>query len=169
MSLVLGSLSAPAFSRAIETHPVMFMGITSAGRAAAYALCASGAEHKVIALPFAMNPVAAFIVALQHAAGSAIVAASLSRSHRYALLFSANTLMANGIAAVLGNVGAHLSWGANSYYWAVACTQLALLVAAPFLFASRPRLIRTGVDLVVSDCAVLHELDTTHAAPRVVD
>ena len=136
LSLVAGSLLATPLSGAIQRRPAAFVGASSAVRAAAYALAGFGASQGWEVLPWSMNSLAAALCSLQQATGSALVAASLVGSNRFALLFSTNTLLANGAAALLGNVGARLSFSTNSYYYAVACTQLLLVLSAP-LFAAR--------------------------------
>ena len=156
LSLVVGSLSAPLMAGVVHRWPAAFMGLTSALRAAAYMLSAAGATHKVVVLPFLMNPIAATFCALQQAVGSSIVAAGLTGTHRYALVFSANTLLANGIAAILGNIGASLRWTANPYYWAVGFIQLSLVALAP-LFVVRSNRKESDVEErpAITDCTTL--------------
>jgi hypothetical protein len=82
-------------------------------------------------------------------------------SNRYALLFSTNTLLANGMAALLGNFGARLAFSTNDYYYAVACGQLLLVLLAP-LFAARDadgrKTLADGT--TSSDQVVLQEADS---------
>ena len=108
MALVVGSLLAAPLAQSIRQRPAAFIAASSAGRAAAYALAAWGASRRWEVLPWVMNVAAAALCSMQQAAGSAIVAKSLVGSNRYALLFSVNTLLANGVAAAMGNVGAAL-------------------------------------------------------------
>ena len=135
------------------------------GLPALSALAAVGALHGWPSLPWMMNAAAAAVCSLQQAAGSAIVAASLIGSNRYALLFSTNTLLANGAAALLGNVGARIGFSTNAYYVAVACAQLVLVGISP-LFSVRdgeapPKLDEAQPDEpgagLSADCVVLHE------------
>ena len=162
-SLVMGSLLATPLARAIHRRPAAFVGATSALRAAAYALAAFGAGRGWEALPWSMNSFAAALCSLQQAAGSALVATSLVGSNRFALLFSTNTLLANGAAALLGNVGARLSFSTNAYYYAVACAQLLLLLLAPLFAAPGQRGSKLEEQAAAgsADRIVLHEDDST--------
>lgn len=114
----------------------VLLGATSVVRAAALALAAFGAQQRVAAIPFTMNVLAAAIYSLQLTVGSAALAEATLRaqphSPRLELLFSANVLLANGVAAAIGGGGALGGWGANSYFVAAAAMQATLVL--PWLF-----------------------------------
>ncbi|KAL3903024.1 MAG: hypothetical protein SGPRY_011835 [Prymnesium sp.] len=111
--------------------PIAFILFTSLLRAAAYSLAALGASSHSQGVCWGMNVLAAAVCSLQQAAASAIVATSMMASNRFALVFSTNTLLSNGAAALLGNVGARLSFGTDDYYYAASGLQLVLLLAVP--------------------------------------
>ena len=63
------------------------------------------------------------------------------QAERVPLLFSANTLLANGLAAAVGGAGAGVGWSANGYIASAVVMQLLVALSAPS-FSMRHRSLR---------------------------
>ena len=71
---------------------------------------------------------------LQDAVGRTLLADATAEAARTPLLFSANTLLANGVGAALASAGAGLGWSAHNYFFVAAGMQVALAPAALLLY-----------------------------------
>lgn len=135
--LVGAALGAiPWVTRGALAHPGAFVGLTAVIYGLALLFAALAARGGNAAAPIALNMVAALTFGLQRSVGSAQLARAVSEStstSRFSLLFSANTLLANLVAAALNAAGAASGWDdANSFYFAVAALQAVLtLVSLP--------------------------------------
>ena len=114
------------------------------------------------ALPFLLNVIAAALFGLQNAVGRSLLATHFTatstssseeggggdgdgeqqqQAERVPLLFSANTLLANGLAAAVGGAGAGVGWSANGYIASAVVMQLLVALSAPS-FSMRHRSLR---------------------------
>lgn len=131
---VVGALAAMRLEGCVRRHPVAFLAASSLLRGGALALAALVATPGAgTATPFALNIFAATVYGLQQAAGCAQLAASARGLGQYALLFSANSLVANGAACVLGWAGALAGWNASRFFYAAAAAMGLLAAAAPLV------------------------------------
>ena len=129
--LVFGAICAYFFARLTARRPTALLSLTSLLRAAALGGAALGARAGDVALPFGLNIFAAALFGYQDAAGRVRLAEATCAVEpgRAPLLFSANTLAAQGVAAAFG-AAAGVSWTANDYFIAAAAMQAAVALGA---------------------------------------
>lgn len=128
--LVVGALGAWPLQRLATRHPIILVVVTSLLRSIALGGAVVGASCGSVWLPFLLNVCASLVFGVQDAAGRSLLAAATESPEKMPLLLSANTLVANGVAAALSSA-AGAGWSANDYFVAAAAMQAALAVAAP--------------------------------------
>ena len=128
--LVLGALAAWPLATWAARRPTSLLCGTSMLRVAAIAGAVVGARSGLVALPFGLNVLAALIFGLQDACGRSLLADATAQPEKMALLLSANTLLANGVAAAC-SAAAGAGWSANAYFWAAAAMQSVVALASP--------------------------------------
>lgn len=145
--LLLGALVSLPLAPYAGRRPTGTLVLSSVARAACLggaALCArpagQGGERSAL-LACVLNVLAAILFGVQDALGRVALAHATTPAARLPLLLSANTLLANGVAAATG-AAAGASWTANDYYVGAAAMQAALALVA---LAVRPAAGARGV------------------------